>query len=55
MDSMTNRSAPAASHGSLTGDDSAPLLPPGPPLPRSLQGVGFGIVDNDVTDVYVVL
>ncbi|PAY22181.1 cytochrome P450 [Dietzia natronolimnaea] len=48
MDSTTDRTAPAASEASLTGDDPAPLLPPGPALPRSIQGVGFGIARRRV-------
>lgn len=48
MNSVTNRSAPAASGTSLTGEYSAPLLPPGPPLPRSIQGVGFGLARRRV-------
>ena len=44
MDSMTDRPVPSASEGSLIGDDRAPLLPPGPPLPRAIQGAAFGIV-----------
>ncbi|WP_241725845.1 MULTISPECIES: cytochrome P450 [unclassified Dietzia] len=48
MDSTTDRSVPAASATRLTADDRAPLLPPGPSLPRSVQGVGFGLARRRV-------
>ncbi|MBB1023377.1 cytochrome P450 [Dietzia sp. DQ12-76] len=32
----------------MTADDRAPLLPPGPSLPRSVQGVGFGLARRRV-------
>lgn len=43
MDSTTDRTAPAAGGGHPTEDERAPQLPPGPRLPRPVQGVGFGI------------
>lgn len=47
MDSMTDRSAPAAGDGHPTEDGRAPQLPPGPRLPRPVQGVGFGIARRE--------
>lgn len=47
MDSMTDRSAPAAGDGHPTEDERAPQLPPGPRLPRPVQGVGFGIARRE--------
>ncbi|MET3861429.1 cytochrome P450 [Dietzia sp. 2505] len=48
MDSMTDRPVPASPGGSSTGDYRAPLLPPGPSLPRAIQGAGFGIARRRV-------
>ncbi|MDO8393733.1 MAG: cytochrome P450, partial [Dietzia sp.] len=45
---QTDSPVSAASGGSLTDVDRAPLLPPGPPLPRSIQGVGFGLARRRV-------
>lgn len=43
MDSTTDRTAPATGDGHPAEDGRAPQLPPGPRLPRPVQGVGFGI------------
>lgn len=47
MDSTTDRSAPATGDGHPTEDERAPQLPPGPRLPRPVQGVGFGIARRE--------
>ncbi|MFI8589071.1 cytochrome P450 [Dietzia maris] len=52
MDSTTDRSAPATGDGHPTEDERAPLLPPGPRLPRPIQGVGFGIARRETLRLF---
>lgn len=48
MSSSTTSSTTTNADGQVIDDHRGALLPPGPPLPRSLQGLGFGIARRPV-------